>query len=111
MKYKVLKPFFKLSEKKNYSIGDTIDLSKDEAQDMVNDGFLELESKEAKLNKKDKTLNPNFGTEGISTIKTIEDVDAEIKELNKDIVIEEKAFTVSTKATESEIEALPKANK
>ena len=31
-KYKVIKPFFKLSEKKNYSIDDTIELSKEDAK-------------------------------------------------------------------------------
>ena len=33
-KYKVIKPFFKLSEQKNYSIGDTIELSDLDAKAM-----------------------------------------------------------------------------
>lgn len=32
--YKVIKPFFKLSEKKNYDIGDTIELSDEYAKVM-----------------------------------------------------------------------------
>lgn len=35
MKYEVLKPFFKLSEQKNYEIGSVIELSKEDAADMV----------------------------------------------------------------------------
>jgi len=35
MKYEVLIPFFKLSEQKNYEVGDTIELSKEDASDMV----------------------------------------------------------------------------
>lgn len=35
MKYKVLKGFFKQSEQKNYSIGDTIELSDEDAETMV----------------------------------------------------------------------------
>lgn len=50
MKFKVLKPFFKLSEQKNYAIDETIELSKEDAEAMLNDGFLEevKESKKAK---------------------------------------------------------------
>lgn len=33
-KYKVIKPFFKLSEKKNYYIGDTIELTPEDAKAM-----------------------------------------------------------------------------
>ena len=33
-KYKVIKAFFKLSEQKNYEIGDTIDLSEKDAKAM-----------------------------------------------------------------------------
>jgi len=33
-KYKVIKPFFKLSEQKNYVIGDTIELSDSDAKTM-----------------------------------------------------------------------------
>ena len=35
MKYKVLKPFFKLSEQRNYSIDEVIELSKEDAQAML----------------------------------------------------------------------------
>ena len=50
MKYVALKPFFKLSEKKNYAIGDTIELSKEDAEAMLNDNFIE-EVKEKKVKK------------------------------------------------------------
>ena len=33
-KYKVIKPFFKLSEQKNYAIDDTIELSDEDAKAM-----------------------------------------------------------------------------
>jgi len=49
-KYKVLKPFFKLSEQKNYAIDETIELSKDVAEAMLSDGYLE-EVKESKPKK------------------------------------------------------------
>lgn len=76
MKYKVLKPFFKLSEQRNYSIDEVIELSKEDAQAMLTDGFLE-EDKSKPF--KDK------GTNGIVSRKTIEEADAEIKEANKKI--------------------------
>ena len=50
MKYVALKPFFKLSEQKNYAIGDTIELSKEDAEAMLNDNFIE-EVKEKKVKK------------------------------------------------------------
>lgn len=50
MKFKVLKPFFKLSEQKNYAIGDTIELSKEDAEAMLLDNFIE-EVKEKKSKK------------------------------------------------------------
>lgn len=78
MKYVALKPFFKLSEQKNYSIGDIIELSKEDAEAMLNDGFLE----EVKKTPYEKSKE---GTKGISTQKTIEEADAEIKEANKNI--------------------------
>ena len=34
-KYKVIKPFFKLSEQKNYIVDDIIDLRKEEYSDML----------------------------------------------------------------------------
>ena len=52
MKFKVLKPFFKLSEQKNYAIGDTIELSKEDAEAMLLDNFIE-EVKEKKVKKND----------------------------------------------------------
>ena len=55
-KYKVIKPFFKLSEKKNYEIGDEIELSPD--------GFISL-------------------AEYVVSPKTIDEVDKEIKKANK----------------------------
>ncbi len=41
-KYKVLKPFYKLSESKNYMADDTIDMYEKEASALVDDGILEL---------------------------------------------------------------------
>jgi len=35
MKYEVLKAFFKNSEQKNYEVGDTIELSDEDASDML----------------------------------------------------------------------------
>jgi len=52
MKYVALKPFFKLSEQKNYEIGDTIELSKEDAEAMLLDNFIE-EVKEKKVKKND----------------------------------------------------------
>jgi hypothetical protein len=45
-KYKVIKPFFKLSEQKNYSIDDTIELSDLDAKAM--DIYVKEIKKEAK---------------------------------------------------------------
>lgn len=75
MKFKVLKPFFKLSERRNYSVDEVIELSKEDAQAMINDGFIEDVNKPFK----DK------GTKDIVSRKTIEEADAEIKEANKKI--------------------------
>lgn len=61
-KYKVLKPFFKLSEQKNYNIGDEISLDKDSIESMLE--YIDFETK------------------GISTKKTIEEADKEIKLAN-----------------------------
>ena len=41
MKFKVLKPFFKNSNRTNYYIGDVIELSKEDSGAMVNEGYLE----------------------------------------------------------------------
>lgn len=82
MKYDVLKPFYKLSNKTNYNIGDVIELVKEDAQAMLNEGYL----KESKS--KEVTEKP-----------IVEEV--------KEVV----AFSVSTKATAEKIEELPKAKK
>ena len=80
MKFKVLKPFFKLTQQKNYIIDETIELSKEDAEAMLNDGFLE-EVKETKT----PYEKSKDGTKGIVYKKSIEEVDAEIKEANKNI--------------------------
>jgi hypothetical protein len=46
--YKVIKPFFKLSEKKEYKIDDTIELSKEDAKQL--DWYV-VEIKETKTKK------------------------------------------------------------
>ena len=56
MNYKVLKPFFKLSEKTNYSIGDIIELSKEDAKAMISEGFLE-ETKTKEVTEKPKVVS------------------------------------------------------
>jgi len=49
MKYKVLKPFFKVSEQKNYEVDDDAEFSKEEAEAMLTDGYLEeVKSKKEK---------------------------------------------------------------
>jgi len=50
MKYLVIKPFFKVSEQKNYSIDETIELSKEDATPLLSDGYLS-EIKETKKGK------------------------------------------------------------
>lgn len=52
MKFKVLKPFFKLSNRVNYNIDDIIELSKEDAQAMLSEGYLE-ESKSKEATKKE----------------------------------------------------------
>jgi hypothetical protein len=49
-KYKVIKAFYKLSEKKNYFIDDTIELSNDDAKAM---NWYVVEAKEVKSKKND----------------------------------------------------------
>jgi hypothetical protein len=54
--YKVIKPFFKLSEQKNYAIGETIELSKEDALPLIEAGYLEDKSPKrliAEVSKKD----------------------------------------------------------
>ena len=100
MNYKVLKPFFKLSNRANYAIDDVIELSKEDAQAMLNEGYLE-ETKSKEVTQKEEVIikteikgaafstkvksTDDDGTKGISTRKTIEEADAEIKEANKTI--------------------------
>ncbi len=55
MKFTVLKPFFKLSEQKNYNVGDEVDFTKEEAEAMLNEGYLEQE-KEGKVKNKKEVL-------------------------------------------------------
>ena len=48
-KYKVLKAFFKNSEKKNYTISELIELSKEDAHVLIVNDFIEgIEVKEVK---------------------------------------------------------------
>ncbi len=49
-KYNVIKAFYKLSEKKNYNIGETIELSNDDAKAM---NWYVVEVKEVKPKKND----------------------------------------------------------
>ena len=53
MTFKVLKPFFKLSEQKNYLVDQTIELTKEDAEAMVKDGFLEEIKVKVKKEKND----------------------------------------------------------
>lgn len=82
MIYKVLKPFFKASLKQNYSIDETIDLSKEDALGMLKEGYIE-ETKSKEVTPKDVIETP------------------------KEIV----GFKVSTNANEGEILQLPKVKK
>jgi len=50
MTYKVLKPFYIHSNKQNYKVDETIELTKEEALGMLTDGYLE-EVKETKTKK------------------------------------------------------------
>lgn len=49
-KYNVIKAFYKLSEKKNYHIGDTIELTQEDAKSM---NWYVVEVKEVKAKKND----------------------------------------------------------
>lgn len=40
-KHKVIKPFFKLSDKKNYNIGDTVELEKELVKTYAENGYIE----------------------------------------------------------------------
>jgi len=72
-KYKVLTPFFKLSDKKNYEKGDDIELSDEQAYALVKEGRIES----------DTFKDSQDGTKGIVTRKAPEQADKEIKSLNK----------------------------
>lgn len=51
--YKVIKPFFKLSNRTNYFVGETIDLTDMEGEAKKQEGLVEdIEVKEPKLKKK-----------------------------------------------------------
>ena len=76
-KYKVIKPFFKISEQKNYNIDDVIELTSEDANNMTD--YLE------NINNKTPYEKSKEGTKGIVYRKTIEEADAEIKELNSKI--------------------------
>ena len=93
-KYKVIKPFFKLSEQKNYNIDDIIELTSEDANNMIdylenaNNPTFEISKNDLdKVLKKHKTPyeKSKEGTKGIVYRKTIEEADAEIKELNSKI--------------------------
>lgn len=47
-KYKVIKDFFKLSEQKNYFVDDEIELSKEYALLLLQDGYVEEIKKKSK---------------------------------------------------------------
>jgi hypothetical protein len=53
MTFKVLKPFYTHSNKQNYKVDETIELTKEQALGMLNDGYIEevKESKETKSKK------------------------------------------------------------
>ena len=72
-KYKVIKPFFKLSEKKNYEIGDEIELSEEDAKAM--DWYV--------VGSKEPYSESEEGTKGIVYRKTPEEAEKEIKKANK----------------------------
>jgi len=65
--YKVIREFYKLSNKTNYNVGDMIELSDEEAEEKAHYGLIDHE------------------TFGISTRKKPEQVDKEIKSANKKI--------------------------
>lgn len=71
--YKVLIPFFKLSDQKNYYTGDEVELSKEQASILVKEGRIES----------DTFKDSEDGTKGISTRKTPEQADKEIKKAKK----------------------------
>lgn len=54
MTFKVLKPFYTHSNKQNYKVNETIELTKEQALGMLTDGYIE-EVKEVKEVKETKT--------------------------------------------------------
>ena len=71
--YKVIKPFFKLSDKKNYAIGDTIELSDSDAKAM--DWYV--------VGNKEPYSESEEGTKGIVYRKTPEERTKKLKKLIK----------------------------
>lgn len=64
-KYKVIRDFYKLSNKQNYVVGDMIELSDEESEEKAHYGLIEHE------------------TFGISRKRTVEEIDSKIKKANK----------------------------
>jgi hypothetical protein len=89
MECKVIKGFFKLSNKTTYNVGDTIELTDAEAKEMAKNGLVDFGSiivaviagKNRKI--KEPYLESKEGTKGIVTKLTPEEADAIIKEQNK----------------------------
>jgi len=79
MECKVIKGFFKLSNKTTYNVGDTIELSDSEAKEKAKEGLVEYKVKEVK----EPYSKSEEGTKGIVTKLTPEEADAIIKEQNK----------------------------
>jgi len=51
MKYKVIKSFYKLSNRTGYNVGDEIELTEAEAKEKAKEGLIELKVKEVKAPK------------------------------------------------------------
>ncbi len=54
MKYKVIKSFYKLSDKTTYNVGDEIELTETEAKQKAERGLIEFKVKEVKEPKQTK---------------------------------------------------------
>lgn len=54
MKCKVIKGFYKLSNRTSYNVGDEIELTEAEAKEKVKEGLIELKVKEVKEPKEKK---------------------------------------------------------
>ncbi|MFM2204479.1 MAG: hypothetical protein RLZZ605_1443 [Bacteroidota bacterium] len=56
MNYKVLKPFYTHTEKQNFNVGDVINLTKERAESLLNEGYIETtKEKEATAKEKPQT--------------------------------------------------------